>query len=132
MALWTRRYPGRTETVLGEAQHGPIGRKLPGRRGNLETYERLFGWSAPEPLLREGAAARIARHTASVYVQISAVTSNVAEVRKLIDDARHQLTHFDRRTVVFLDEIHRFNKAQQDVLLPAVEDGTLIPGGSPI
>jgi len=72
----------------------------------------------------------IASHTDSVYVQISAVTSNVAEVRKLIDEARHQLTHFGRRTVVFLDEIHRFNKAQQDVLLPAVEDGALILVGA--
>jgi putative ATPase len=72
----------------------------------------------------------IAKHTASVYVQISAVTSNVAEVRKLIDEARHQLTYFGRRTVVFLDEIHRFNKAQQDVLLPAVEDGTLVLVGA--
>ena len=72
----------------------------------------------------------IARHSSSVYVQISAVTSNVAEVRKLIDEARHQLTHFVRRTVVFLDEIHRFNKAQQDVLLPAVEDGTVILVGA--
>ena len=72
----------------------------------------------------------IASHTDSVYVQISAVTSNVAEVRRLIDEARHQLTHFNRRTVVFLDEIHRFNKAQQDVLLPAVEDGALILVGA--
>lgn len=72
----------------------------------------------------------IARYTSAVFVQISAVTSNVAEVRKLIDDARYQMTHFGRRTVVFLDEIHRFNKAQQDVLLPAVEDGTLILVGA--
>lgn len=72
----------------------------------------------------------MAQHTASVFVQISAVTSNVAEVRKLIEDARYQLTHFTRRTVVFLDEIHRFNKAQQDVLLPAVEDGTVILVGA--
>lgn len=72
----------------------------------------------------------IARHTSANFVQISAVTSNVAEVRRIIDEARHQLTHFGKRTVVFLDEIHRFNKAQQDVLLPAVEDGTVILVGA--
>ncbi len=72
----------------------------------------------------------IARHTSANFVQISAVTSNVAEVRHIIEEARQQLTHFAKRTVVFLDEIHRFNKAQQDVLLPAVEDGTLILVGA--
>jgi len=72
----------------------------------------------------------IARHTSANFVQISAVTSNVAEVRRIIEEARHQLTHFAKRTVVFLDEIHRFNKAQQDVLLPAVEEGTLILVGA--
>jgi putative ATPase len=72
----------------------------------------------------------IARHTESVFEQISAVTSGVADVRKLIEEARHRLTHYNRRTVVFIDEIHRFNKAQQDALLPSVEDGTVILVGA--
>ncbi|MCL6581133.1 MAG: replication-associated recombination protein A [Firmicutes bacterium] len=72
----------------------------------------------------------MADYTSAEFVQLSAVATNVAEVRRLIDDARYRLTHFGRRTVVFLDEIHRFNRAQQDVLLPAVEDGTVILVGA--
>jgi len=67
----------------------------------------------------------VARRTKAEFVQLSAVTSGVAEVRRLIEEARHRLTHYGRRTVVFIDEIHRFNKAQQDALLPAVENGTV-------
>src|SRR3989441_12621655 len=60
------------------------------------------------------------------FVGISAVASGVAELRRLIDESRklHQLT--GQRTVLFIDEIHRFNKAQQDVVLPYVENGDVI------
>lgn len=71
-------------------------------------------------------AAIIARMTSAHFQQISAVTSGVAEVRKLIQEARDRLSMHGRRTILFIDEIHRFNKAQQDALLPAVEDGTII------
>lgn len=56
----------------------------------------------------------------------SAVTSNVAEIRKIIEQAKHTLLTDQQKTVLFIDEIHRFNKSQQDALLPAVEDGTII------
>lgn len=68
----------------------------------------------------------IARHTQARFEQLSAVSSGVADVRRLIEDARHRRTHYRQRTLVFIDEIHRFNKAQQDALLPAVEEGTVI------
>src|SRR5207244_1371241 len=60
------------------------------------------------------------------FVAISAVASGVAELRRIIEDSRklHQLT--GQRTVLFIDEIHRFNKAQQDVVLPYVENGDVI------
>lgn len=67
----------------------------------------------------------IASETKSRFVQISAVTSNVAEIKKIIQDASETQKLFRERTLLFIDEIHRFNKAQQDVLLPHVEKGTV-------
>src|ERR671935_1499196 len=60
------------------------------------------------------------------FVAISAVSSGVAELRKLIEEARKLRSLTDQRTVLFIDEIHRFNKAQQDVVLPYVENGDVI------
>lgn len=59
------------------------------------------------------------------FEEESAVNAGRAEIRAVIERARERLRGGGRRTVLFLDEIHRFNKAQQDALLPAVEDGTL-------
>jgi putative ATPase len=67
----------------------------------------------------------VARATGRRFVSISAVTSGVAEVKKIIDDAARALRFEQRGTILFIDEIHRFNKAQQDALLHAVERGTL-------
>ncbi len=71
-------------------------------------------------------AAVIARMTRAHFQQISAVESGVAEVRRLIREAEERRGMHGQRTIIFIDEIHRFNKAQQDALLPAVEDGTII------
>ncbi len=57
------------------------------------------------------------------FVPLSAVTSGVKEVRAALDAARERLKYEGRATILFVDEVHRFNKAQQDVLLPAVEEG---------
>ena len=59
------------------------------------------------------------------FVATSAIASGVAEVKRILAEARERLRHEQRGTVLFLDEIHRFNKAQQDALLHGVEDGTL-------
>ncbi len=67
----------------------------------------------------------IASTTKAHFEQLSAVSAGVADVRRTIQEARHRLAQEGRRTVLFIDEIHRFNKAQQDALLPAVEDGTI-------
>ncbi len=68
----------------------------------------------------------IAGATGSIFVSFSAVSSGVAELKKLISEAKEQLKFQQRRTILFIDEIHRWNKAQQDALLPHVEDGTVI------
>jgi putative ATPase len=71
-------------------------------------------------------AAIIANLSQAFFQQISAVTSGVADVRRLIQEADDRLAMQGRRTILFIDEIHRFNKSQQDALLPAVEEGTII------
>ncbi|MBW3663954.1 MAG: replication-associated recombination protein A [Actinobacteria bacterium] len=68
----------------------------------------------------------VAGQLTAAWEQLSAVTAGVKDVREVIQRARDRLRANGRRTVLFLDEIHRFNKAQQDALLPVVEDGTLV------
>ena len=72
----------------------------------------------------------VAGRTAHHFEQLSAVTAGVADVRRIIEVARERLSRHGRRTILCIDEIHRFNRAQQDALLPAVEDGTVILIGS--
>jgi len=66
----------------------------------------------------------------SHFYQLSAVASGVKELREILTEAEDRLAAEGRRTLLFIDEIHRFNKAQQDVLLPGVEDGVVILVGA--
>lgn len=68
----------------------------------------------------------IARATKAYFENYSAITSGVADVRKVIAAARERKRKLGRKTILFVDEIHRWNKAQQDALLPHVEDGTIV------
>ena len=68
----------------------------------------------------------ISRSSKFKFVQLNAVSSGVADVRKVIEDAKMSWGGEERRTILFLDEIHRFNKSQQDALLAAIEEGTLL------
>lgn len=68
----------------------------------------------------------LARETRARFRQLNAVTSGVKDLRELLDDARDVLSVDGVRTLLFVDEIHRFNKAQQDALLPDVENGVVI------
>jgi putative ATPase len=65
----------------------------------------------------------IAAHVDAAWTELSAVTAGVKDVRRIIEEGRARLELRDRRTVLFVDEIHRFNKGQQDALLPGVEAG---------
>jgi putative ATPase len=67
----------------------------------------------------------VANQTGADFEELSAVSATVSQVREVIAKARETLGAHGRRTILFLDEIHRFNKAQQDALLPAVEEGVL-------
>ncbi len=68
----------------------------------------------------------ISNTTKASFEQINAVTSGVSDIKKIIESAKNTRVLQKIRTIAFIDEIHRFNKAQQDVLLPYVEDGTII------
>src|SRR5918999_509289 len=67
----------------------------------------------------------IANTTGAIFEELSAVSATVKDVREVIAAGRERLGANGQRTILFLDEIHRFNKAQQDALLPAVEEGTV-------
>lgn len=67
----------------------------------------------------------IASTTKACFVQINAVTAGVSQIREIISEARDNLGMYGKKTILFIDEIHRFNKAQQDALLPSVESGLI-------
>lgn len=68
----------------------------------------------------------IAKVSNSHFVNLNATNAGIGELRNIIEDAGKRVRSLQQRTILFLDEIHRFNKSQQDVLLPCVEDGTII------
>ncbi|HHY94879.1 MAG TPA: replication-associated recombination protein A, partial [Firmicutes bacterium] len=71
-------------------------------------------------------AAIIARTTRSHFETLSAVLAGVADVRRVVGEARERRALYGQRTILLVDEVHRWNKAQQDALLPHVEDGTVV------
>ena len=68
----------------------------------------------------------IAKMSNSHFVNLNATNAGIGELRTIIEDSRKRVRSLQQLTILFLDEIHRFNKSQQDVLLPCVEDGTII------
>lgn len=100
----------------------------PGRLlGEMIAGERLHSlilWGPPGSG-KTTLALLVAGSTKARFVRFSAILSGVRELRELIEEAKEQLRLHGRRTILFVDEIHRFNKAQQDAFLPHVEDGTV-------
>jgi len=72
----------------------------------------------------------VANSTRSNFVQINATAAGIKDIQQAIENAKSNLALYSTRTILFIDEIHRFNKLQQDALLPYVEDGTLILVGA--
>ncbi|MBI4729889.1 MAG: replication-associated recombination protein A [Acidobacteria bacterium] len=72
----------------------------------------------------------LAGRTRAEFLQLSAVTAGVADVRRAVEEGRARLRATGRRTVLFIDEVHRFSRTQQDALLPGVEDGSVVFAGA--
>ncbi|TVP91248.1 MAG: replication-associated recombination protein A [Pseudomonadaceae bacterium] len=128
-----------------EPQHQPLAARM--RPRTLDEYagqEHLLGAGRPlRQALEQGALhsmifwgppgvgkTTLARLLATLadahFVTISAVLAGVKEIRQAVEQARQQAAQNGRQTILFVDEVHRFNKAQQDAFLPFVEDGTLL------
>jgi len=133
----------------GEAAAQPLAARMrPRSLGEFVGQEHLLGrGSALRTAIEEGRphsmilygppgtgkttlARMLAVNARAAFEEASAVNAGRAEVRAVLERARHRLQTSGERTIFFLDEIHRFNKAQQDTLLPAVEDGTVVLVGA--
>ena len=106
------------ETIMGE------GKLLPKLiKTDRLTSIILYG---PPGSGKTSLARVIAKTTQALFISMNAVTSGVKDIREAVEQAKDNLAMYQKRSVLFIDEIHRFNKSQQDALLPFVEDGTFI------
>ncbi len=123
MPLAARMRPRSLDEFIGQEHIVGPGKLL---RRAIETDElRSVIFWGPPGCGKSSLASIVARSTKSHFENFSAVTSGVADIRKIIEKARERRKLYGRKTILFVDEIHRFNKAQQDAFLPHVEDGTV-------
>lgn len=119
--LAARMRPRRIEDVLG--QDHLLGKGMPLRRMvDADDLHSLILWGPPGTG-KTSITLAIAGSLSAEFEQLSAVSAGVKDVRQVIENARTRLGVEGRRTILFIDEIHRFSKTQQDALLPAVEEG---------
>ncbi len=103
-----------------------IGKNSPLRKAiENDSLSSLIFWGPPGSG-KTTLAKIIAGETEAVFEHFSAVTTGIKDVKEAIEKARERLGLHGKKTILFLDEIHRFNKAQQDALLPHVENGTIV------
>src|SRR5467141_842502 len=132
------------ETSVDSPRHAPLAARM--RPRNLDEFAGQTHILGPGQLLRRAIESEriqslifygppgtgktslaqiIARQTTSRFERLSGVESNVADMRRVLSAAANRLANTGQPTILFIDEIHRFNKAQQDILLPDVESGTV-------
>jgi putative ATPase len=122
--LAARMRPRTLEEYAGQEQIIGRGRLL--RRAIEADQLSSLIFYGPPGVGKTSLARVIANSTSSDFRQLSAVGAGIGDIRAILSTAKENLELYGMRTVLFIDEIHRFNKAQQDALLPAVEDGTII------
>lgn len=123
--LAVRMRPSRLEEVVGQAHllgdGAPLRRLLTAERRGGVAVSSVVLWGPPGTG-KTTLAYLIARASGRRFVELSAVSSGVSDVRRVIDSARRTLGSRGEETILFVDEVHRFSKSQQDSLLPAVEN----------
>lgn len=122
--LAERMRPRSLEEFVGQAHILGEG-KLLRRAIEADRLSSLILWGPPGTG-KTTLAKIIANTTGNHFTQLNAVTSGVADVRRVVDEAKDRLGMYGQRSILFIDEVHRFNKAQQDALLPSVEEGLVI------
>jgi len=128
--LAARMRPGKLSEFVG--QEHILGKdKLLRRAIEADRLTSLILYGPPG-VGKTSLAHLISNITKTEFVPINAVTSNVEEMRKIIAQAKHRKSTNGRKTILFIDEIHRFNKAQQDVLMPDDEEATIILIGATV
>lgn len=123
MPLAARMRPRTLDEVAGQ-KHLLAPGKLLRRAIETDRFTSLIFYGPPG-CGKTTLAAVIARTTNAHFMMLNGVESNVADIRKKIAQAQMRMSMHGRKTVLFVDELHRFNKAQQDVLLPHLEKGTV-------
>jgi putative ATPase len=122
--LAERMRPATLQELIGQSHLLAEG-KLLRRAIEQDRLTSMILWGPPGTG-KTSLAQIIAQQTSAHFVAISAVLAGVKEIRTVISEARQQRLRYGKRTLLFIDEIHRFNKAQQDALLPHVERGDII------
>ena len=122
--LAERMRPENFEEFYGQEEL--IGKESPLRKAiQSDNLSSLIFWGPPGSG-KTTLSHIIAKTTKAYFVKFSAVATGISEVKKAIEEAKKRKKIHGQKTIIFIDEIHRFNKAQQDALLPYVEDGTII------
>lgn len=122
--LAARMRPRTVDEVIGQSHILAPGKLL--RRAIEADQVSSFIFFGPPGTGKTTLAKVIANTTKTFFAELNAVTAGVADIRRIVEEAKDRLVMNRQRTTLFVDEIHRFNKSQQDALLPSVEEGTII------
>ncbi len=122
--LADRMRPRALEQFIGQSHIVSDGKPL--RRAIEEDRLHSMIFWGPPGTGKTTLARLIAQHSGAQFLSLSAVLSGVKDIRAAVEQAKHYSQQAQRPTVLFIDEVHRFNKSQQDAFLPHVEDGTVV------